>query len=520
MEEASVKAARPDFSRGVPIDSAPQHGVLAGRVGEDPVLLMRRDGGFWAVSAICSHYGGPLSEGLVSGDVVRCPWHHACFDLRSGEALAAPAISPLDRWRVEVEGDLVFVRNRETAPLPTQPARAGAPRRIVIIGGGAAGFSAAEMLRRRGYDGSLTLLSADTDAPYDRPNLSKDYLAGTAPEDWIPMKPPAFYADHDIDLRLGFEVARLNLATGVAVGTNGERVGYDALLLAMGAEPIRLKTAGFERDNVYVLRSLADARAIIAASHGARRVVVIGASFIGLEAAASLRARGLEVHIVAPEATPLARILGQDLGAFVRDLHEGHGVHFHLGATAAAFDGKAVILADGARLEADLVVQGVGVRPRLQLAIDAGLTVDHGVIVDRQMRTSHPDVYAAGDIARYPGAASGETLRIEHWVAAQRQGQVAALNMLGETTPLTDAPFFWSQHYDQAIRYVGHAEAWDAIEIDGSVPEANATLRYKAAGRLLAAATIGRDLESLRIGQELSSPIRLPAQAIERAEPS
>ncbi|AYG95889.1 pyridine nucleotide-disulfide oxidoreductase [Brevundimonas naejangsanensis] len=503
MDASRTEASGPDFSRGVPIADAPGQGVLAGHVGGEPVLLARRADGFWAVSATCTHYGGPLTEGLAVGDTVRCPWHHACFDLRSGEALTAPAISPLDRWRVEIEGDLVFVRTREAAPLPAAPAQGDHPGRIVIVGGGAAGFAAAEMLRRRGYHGVLTLLSADSEPPCDRPNLSKDYLAGTAPEDWIPLKPTAFYADHDIDLRLGFEVARLDLEAKQAIGVSGERIGYDALLLATGAEPIRLKTPGFDRENVHVLRSLADARTIIAAADRARRVVIVGASFIGLEAAASLRTRGLEVHVVAPEAMPLERIMGPDLGAFVRSLHESRGVRFHLGTTAVSFDGEAVTLADGARLDADFVVLGVGVRPRLQLAVDAGLAVDGGVIVDRGMRASHPGIYAAGDIACYPGPTADEGLRIEHWVVAERQGQVAALNMLGETRELTDAPFFWSQHYDQAIRYVGHARAWDAVRIDGSIPQADATVRFEAADRLLAAATLGRDLESLRIGEEL-----------------
>ncbi|HUH10273.1 MAG TPA: FAD-dependent oxidoreductase [Brevundimonas sp.] len=506
MDASQTAASGLDFSRGVPLAQIPAQGVLAGHVAGEPVLLARRADGLWAVSAVCTHYGGPLGEGLVVGDTVRCPWHHACFDLRSGEALAAPAMAPLDRWTVEVDGEQVFVRAKAlpaalSAPRPVTDH----PKRIVIVGGGAAGFAAAEMLRRRGYQGMLTLLSADPEPPCDRPNLSKDYLAGTAPEDWIPLKPLEFYADQAIDLRLGFEVVQLDVEAREAVG-RGERVGYDALLLATGAEPIRLAAPGFDRANVHLLRSLADARAIIAAAERGRKVVIVGASFIGLEAAAALGNRGLEVHVVAPGDVPLERVMGPQIGRFVRDLHVSRGVQFHLGRTAESFDGQTVTLSDQSRLAADFVVLGVGVRPRLQLAIDAGLMVDDGVIVDRGMRTSRPGIFAAGDIARYPGRTFEASLRVEHWVVAERQGQIAAMNMLGSAAELTEAPFFWSRHYDQSIHYVGHARTWDALRIEGSVPDADATVRFEQGGRLLAAATIGRDLESLRIATELGDP--------------
>ncbi len=432
------------------------------------------------------------------------PWHHACFDLRSGEALSAPAFDPLDRWKVEVEEGRAFVRER-SGPAPAAPAPTAAhPARVVVVGGGAAGFAAAEMLRRRGYGGALTLISADPAPPVDRPNLSKDYLAGTAPEDWIPLKPEAFYAEHAIDLRLGVEVARIDTAAREAVASSGERFGYDALLLATGAEPIRLRGPGFERPNVHLLRTLADARAIIAAAAGARAVAVVGASFIGLEVAASLRARGLEVHVVAPEAIPLERVMGPQLGRFVRALHEEKRVHFHLGQSVESFDGERLSLAGGAKIEAALVVLGVGVRPRTQLAEGAGLTVDNGVIVDRGMRTSAPGVYAAGDIARYPDPLTGDRIRTEHWVSAERQGQIAARNMLGENAALSAAPFFWSNHYDLAFRYSGHAPDWDAVEIDGDLDAHDATARYFKAGRLVAAASIGRDRENLQIAEALA----------------
>lgn len=507
MDASQTAASGPDFSRGFPLAQISLEGVLAGHVGDEPILLARRADGLWAVSAACTHYGGPLAEGLVVGDTVHCPWHHACFDLRSGEALAAPAMTRLDCWTVEVEGEQVFVRAKAPPPQPTPRGGSGHPKRIVIVGGGAAGFAAVEMLRRRGYQGTLTLLSVDSDPPCDRPNLSKDYLAGTAPEDWIPLKPAEFYAEQAIDLRLGFEVVQLDVEAAEVVGRGGERIGYDALLLATGAEPVRLPTPGFDRANVHLLRSLADARAIIAAAEQGRKVVIVGASFIGLEAAAALRTRGLEVHVVAPGGAPLERVMGRQIGQFVRDLHESRGVRFHLGLTAESFDGQTVVLSDHSRLAADFVVLGVGVRPRLQLAIDAGLTVDDGVVVDRRMRTSRPGVFAAGDIARYPSRIFEASLRVEHWVVAERQGQVAAMNMLGEAVELTEAPFFWSRHYDQSIHYVGHAPIWDALRIDGSVMGADATVRFEQGGRLLAAATLGRDLESLRFAAELGCQV-------------
>ena len=499
------QAEGPDFALGVAIADIAEGATLPGRVGDEPVLVSRRGGEFFAVGGACTHYGGPLGEGLVTGDQVRCPWHHACFSLRTGEALAAPAFAPLARWRVAVEDDKIFLREKLAEATAPAPAQSNAhPKRIVIIGGGAAGFAAAEMLRRRGFAGELTMLSADADAPYDRPNLSKDYLAGTAPEDWIPLKDEAFYRDHRIDLRLGAEAVALDVRARKIKLRTGPALSYDALLLATGAAPIRPQAPGFDRANVHVLRSLADSRAIIAAAAGAQRVAIVGAGFIGLETAASLRARGLETHVIAPEETPLQRQLGPELGRFVRAMHEAHGVRFHLGRTAERFDGRRLRLSDGADIEADFVIIGVGVRPNAELAAKAGLKVDAGIVVDAQLRTSAPGVFAAGDVARYPDARLGQAIRIEHWVAAMRQGQDAALNMLGETTPHFDAPFFWSHHYESSIRYVGHAAAWDRIDIDGSIDAGDFTVRYSSGAKLLAAASLSRDSDSLAIHEQLN----------------
>jgi len=369
---------------------------------------------------------------------------------------------------------------------------------VVIVGGGAAAFATAEMLRREGFAGSVTLLSADDAAPYDRPNCSKDYLAGNAPEDWIPLKPPEFYREHAIDIVLGTDVTGIDIKAHQVAIAGGRNVAFDKLVLATGAEPIRLDIPGANEPHVHTLRSLGDARAIIAHAKQAQRVVVVGASFIGLEVAASLRARELEVHVVAPERRPMERLLGREFGDFIRALHEEHGVVFHLEETVTAIEGKNVRLKGGTTLPADLVIVGIGVRPRIQLAEQAGLTIDRGVAVNAYLETSAPGIYAAGDIARWPDPHSGEPLRIEHWVVAERQGQTVARNILGRRERFADIPFFWSQHYDLPINYVGHAEKWDALEIEGDIKARDCVVRYRRDGKLLAVASIYRDVDSLK----------------------
>ena len=494
-----------DFAAGIPIDGLRDGEMLAGKVGSDDAMLVRRGAEIFAVGSHCTHYGGPLAEGLIVGGQVRCPWHHACFSLRTGEALRAPAFDAIPCWRVEKRGDEVFAREKIEQPKRPAPPAAKAPASIVIVGGGSAGFAAAGMLRREEYDGPLTMLSADSSAPYDRPNASKDYLAGNAPEEYMPLRQPDYYSDQRIDLILKSRVTRIDPRQKRVELETGKSYTFDALLLATGANPVKLNIPGAADSQLNYLRTYDDSRALIAKAGSAKRAVIVGASFIGLEVAASLRARGLDVDVVAPDQQPLERVLGPEIGQFIRGLHEANGVVFHLGQTVARVDGRRIILSEGGTLEADLLVLGVGVRPSLELAEQAGLKIDRGVLVNEYLETSVPGIFAAGDIARWPDPRTGEPIRVEHWVVAERQGQAAAQNMLGGRVRYNAVPFFWTEQFGISIRYAGHAERWDSVEIDGDISAKDCSVRYKRGGKTLAVATIGRDLENLRAEAEMES---------------
>jgi apoptosis-inducing factor 3 len=497
MAEDQAAPTGPDLTLGIALAELPDGGKLVGHAGGEPVLLVRRGADVFAIGPHCTHYSGPLADGLIVDDTVRCPWHHACFDLRTGEALRAPAFSPVDTWSVQQRDGKIYVREKRAQPAARHRLGSDAPNRIVIIGGGAAGFAAAEMLRRQKYEGELVILSSDDSPPVDRPTLSKDYLAGSAQEEWAPLRDQSFYSDNAIDLRLDTTVTGINLGSHAVALADGGNVPFDRLLLAMGAEPVRPSIPGANPSDVLLLRSFGDCRAIIERAKTARRAVVLGASFVGLEVAASLRARDIEVHVVAPEERPMARTLGPDLGRFVQTLHEQHGVVFHLRETASGVDGRQMTLSGGEVLEADLIVAGIGVRPQLALAEATGLRLDRGVVVDAYLETSAPGIFAAGDIARWPDPHSGEAIRVEHWVVAERQGQAAALNMLGRHERFDAVPFFWSQHYDIPINYVGHAETWDELAVEGDIAAKDCLVRMRRSGRTLAVTTIFRDVQSL-----------------------
>jgi NADPH-dependent 2,4-dienoyl-CoA reductase/sulfur reductase-like enzyme/nitrite reductase/ring-hydroxylating ferredoxin subunit len=512
MSDGKGELSGPDLAKGVELSAIADGTMLLGHAGGEPVLLARRGDELFAIGAVCTHYGAPLNEGLLVADTVRCPWHHACFSLRTGEMLRAPALDPVSCWRVELVREphgtgasngrwagVAYVREKlEQVPRPALPTTPATPASIVIIGGGAAGNAAAETLRREGYRGRITMLSADTTPPCDRPNLSKGFLAGTATDGSNILRKVTFFAEHDIDLRLGAQVTAIDAVNSQVRLADGTSCAYGALLLATGAEVVRLSVPGSDLSHVHYLRSLADARALVASATTARRAVVIGASFIGLEVAASLRARDIEVSVVGREDIPMEGVLGAAVGRFIRTVHEQHGVTFHLGATVASIDSGRVILSDGSRLEADLVVVGIGVRPVTALAEEAGLAIDRGVTVDEYLETTVPHIFAAGDIARWPDPLTGDRIRVEHFVVAERQGQTAARNMLGGREVFDAVPFFWTEQYDLGIAYTGHAERFDEAQIDGQLEARDCTITYRREGRSLAVATIHRDLAGLR----------------------
>lgn len=488
-----LKPSGPELSEGIERTSIPDGGLIAAQVRGEPVVAVRIGSEVFVLAAACGHYGAPLWDGVVIGKEVRCPWHHARFDVRTGEAVGPPSPRGVSTWSVVHEGTKV------RATVKREPTAEGGspkgPSSVLIVGAGAAGDAAAELLRRRGYQGAITLVGKDHEGPpLDRPNLSKDSLAGKAPEDWLPIRGEAFYREQRIEL-LDAEVTRLDPVAHLAFFAGGEARTYGAALLATGATPVRLDIPGALLSHVHVLRTLSDMRGVIAAASSGTRVVVLGASFIGLEVAASLRARGLSVEVVAPGAVPLERILGREVGEFVQNLHESNGVTFHLGRKPVAITETHVECDDGTKLAANLVVMGVGVRPNLSVAEASGLKVDKGVVVDAYLRTSAPDIWAAGDIARFPHGE--QSWRIEHWVVAQQQGQAVALDMLGLGKPFARVPFFWSQHYDVPINYAGHAEAFDAVEVAGSLSGKNALIAYRSKTRIVAIASVYRDRDSL-----------------------
>jgi len=487
-------------------------------VDEVKILLARVGDNFHAVSATCPHYGGPLAEGTLCGTRVVCPWHHAAFNVVNGNMEDPPALDSLVSYPLRIDGERIMLSLPEGAEDRRMPAMckrdtSADSRQFVIVGAGAAGYVAAQTLREEGFRGSVVMLTREDRAPYDRPNLSKDYLHGHAEPEWMPLRDEEFFKANDITLLLNREVTHVDARSKTITFESGETMDYDALLVATGGAPVRLNIPGSDLKNVCVLRSFADADSIIETAKHCRRAVVVGASFIGMEAASSLRERGLEVTVIAPSEEPFETTLGAEVGALFRRVHESHGVRFKLGNIVYGFEGthnvEAVALDNGELIETDMVVVGVGVRPVTQFLDGVELDQAGAVIVDSRLRAAD-GLFAAGDIASFPDLHAGN-VRIEHWRTAQQQGRTAARNMLGRNVTFDAVPFFWTRQFDIGLLYVGHVSSWDEIIYRGDVAAQDFLAFYVKDNRVRAVAGMNRDRE-MAAAEELLRLDRMPTR--------
>lgn len=467
------------------------------KVGPLDVLLVRVDGEYHAMGAHCVHYGAPLVDGVLSGKHVICPWHHAVYDVTSGDHIEPPGRDCLTSFAVALDGtnvNVTVLQDGRERRLPhfCKP-RKGDDREIGIVGAGAAASMAAETLRKANYTGKITMMTYEDDFPYDRPNVSKDYLSGEAEPSWMPLRSPKFYADHGISIVFGRRVESVDVRTKEVTFDDGEARTFDMLLLATGGIPRQLPVPRADGASLYFLRSMNDANQIIEKLKNFEdtpRVVVIGSSFIGMEVAQSLRRRNVDVSVVTMDQTPFENTLGRRVGNYIKDLHTNHGVDFHLGAQISRIEHfnntTTVVLSDETRLDADLVVVGIGVRPATDYVQGVELNKDGSITVDSKMQVCE-GVFAAGDIAHFPDPQTGESIRVEHWRLANQHGQIAGYNMAGKATDYQEVPFFWTQHYGVSFRYVGYAHDWDTIAYEGTPESGDFIAYYMKDGKTLAA---------------------------------
>jgi NADPH-dependent 2,4-dienoyl-CoA reductase/sulfur reductase-like enzyme/nitrite reductase/ring-hydroxylating ferredoxin subunit len=478
------------------------------------ILLVRTDDAVHAIGAICPHAGGPLAEGVRHGDRLICPWHKATFCVRTGNVLEPPALDALPRYKVRIDGGRVFVTvPSEEAPRQTSTSDG---RCFVIVGAGAAGAVAAQTLREIGFSGRVVMLDRENRVPYDRTVLSKHYLSGEHGSEKSPLQTQDFYRRHAIE-RVTAEVIGIDVHQRSVNCADGSSFNYDSILLATGGEPRRPGFRGSALGNVFVLRSRSDAEAILAQAERSQRVVVLGASFIGMEVAASLRERGLDVTVVGAENAPFEKHLGVRIGSAFLSLHRQHGVSFRLGCEVTSLKGgpdvSGVVLKNGDTIPADLVVIGFGAAPATAWIDDLPIQKDGSVLVDDFLRAAD-GVYVAGDIARFPNRGNGEPIRVEHWRVAQQHGRIAAHNMAGHQVPYDAVPMFWTIQYMKQLDYIGHASSWDDIVVHGDLEKPQFLAYYMKDGAVIAATGFDRDRDTAALVELFTIQKKWTAEAL------
>ena len=460
--------------------------------GDAKVLFIRDETGLRAFQATCPHYGAPLVKGMICGRTLYCPWHKAGFDVGDGAEIHPPALSGLDQYPIRREGGKVVV-TLELMATASPSTRSTDSRTFVIVGTGAAAVAAVTTLRHEGFGGRIVMVGREKGEPYDRPKLSKNFLAKQTDSAAMALE-KGFYETHGVEFVMG-QATKIEPATRAVTLADGQKIVGDALLIATGSRAVVPSFVGGELGNIFTLRSLDDAVALSAAAQSGKSIVIIGAGFIGLEAAAFLTKRGLSATVVSPETLPLAQRFGDDVAKSIKTYHEGNGIRFVRGKVAK-FEGdgsvRSVRLEGGDTIEADLVLIGAGAAPETDAIVGIDKRDDGGLLVDAHLAIA-PGVWIAGDIAAFPEHGSGTTARIEHWRLAQQHGEHAARGMLGTTAPFVAAPFFWSNQGDKRLDYAGYAPDWDRIIVRGDPAKLDFIAYYVKDGRALAACAIGHN---------------------------
>ena len=486
------------------------------KVGDSDVLLVRVGGTVFAVGNKCTHYECALNEGAFFGKVVVCKCHDARFDVTTGRVLTAPALKDLPVHAVRIDAGDIWLGPAQKPKFPKPEGKDA--RTFLIVGAGAAGNAAAETLRREGFAGRIVMVTMENDQPYDRPNLSKDFVTGEAKPEWLPLRSPKFYIDQNIEVRTKTKVTSLDPRSKTVTLQSGETLSFDKVLIATGGIPQTSDIPGAAGEGCFNLRSLSDARLIVDAASEAKRAVLVGAGFIGLELASSLCTRGLAVEVISREALPLAQIVGERIAGYLKGRHEQKNVTFYTDSTVAQISGakgaKTIALSGGKTLNADFVVFGLGVKPALDFLEGSDLVQDKGIPVNGRLETKYSDILAAGDVAIVPNPASGDAQRIEHWCVAERHGQHSARSMLGSTAAYDEVPFFWTRQTGISLKYVGHARTWSEIAVRGNVEKGKFLAGFYSEGKLLAAASIGMPDELTAVEMMLRRKIALPAETL------